>query len=319
MAMVNIKNYDDIKREYELIRQLNLNKYLTRKEKVYKDNPELKKLDDEILSEYVKLIKEISDDKKESSFTNGIDTLKNKKNKYLEEKGIDANYLDMIYTCDKCKDTGFVDGKKCKCYIQKEIKMFDKISHFSEYVKEDNFANMNVKLYNQDIIMADGKTKYKDYMKRVLEHIADTLKNIDKESYNALFVGATGTGKTFLSRCIGAEYMKRNKTVLYINVNEYLDSLKPDGESLEKYAIICDLFILDDLGTENVSDFVDSKLNYIIDKRIQDKKSTIISTNLMPDEMKKRYLNSMISRIMNVYTKINFYGEDLRREKNGNF
>lgn len=319
MSITNIKNYDDIKSEYEFLRQINLNKYLSRKEEVYKSHPKLKEIDSEILSEYLNSVKSICDEKDNTESDERINLLKEKKDKYIAENGIDKNYLDMIYTCDKCKDTGFVDGKKCNCYIQKEIKMFDKISHFSEYIKDDNFANMNPQLYNQDILMADGKTKYKDYMRRVLEHIADTLKHINDEPYNALFVGATGTGKTFLSRCIGAEYMKRNKTVLYINVNEYLDSLKPDGESLEKYAIICDLFILDDLGTENNSDFVDSKLNYIVDKRIQDKKSTIISTNLMPDEMKKRYLNSMISRIMNVYTKINFYGDDLRRVKNGNF
>ena len=55
----------------------------------------------------------------------------------------------------------------------------------------------------------------------------DSIGNIDNKPYNAIFIGATGTGKTFLSHAIGAEVLKKNKSVLYLNINEYLNSLKP--------------------------------------------------------------------------------------------
>ena len=45
----------------------------------------------------------------------------------------------------------------------------------------------------------------------------------------------------------------------------------------------CDLLILDDLGTEMVTTFVQSALYQIINGRLLEKKSTIVSTNLMPE------------------------------------
>lgn len=303
-----ISNYEDIKNEYGYIRHQNLLKYEEKKEKVYAENPELKDMDFEIISAYVKKAKGEKVD---------IDILRDKRAKYLETHKIPDDYQEVVYTCDKCKDTGFVDGKKCSCYVAKEIECFDKISHFREYIKDDNFANLDEKLYNQDVPMKEGT--YKEYMKRVLLHIKEQISHIDEKPYNAIFIGAAGTGKTFLARCIGAELLKKNKSVLYVNVNEYLNSLKPDydGESLERYAISADLFILDDLGTESVTEFSNSKLNYIIDKRIEDEKSTIITTNHVPTELKQKYLDSMVSRMMCMYTRYILKGDDLRRIKYG--
>ena len=191
--------------------------------------------------------------------------MNDKKLSYLKEHNIDIGYLEPIYTCDKCKDIGYVDGKKCSCYIRKEIELFDNISHFSKYIENDNFSNMNIDYYNQGIMAIGNKRMYFDYMKDAIKHMKEKINNIDSEPYNAIFVGPTGTGKTYLSRCIGAELIKKNKSVLYVNVNEYINSLKPDyeGVPLENYAIICDMFIIDDLGTENSTDFSLTKLNYI--------------------------------------------------------
>lgn len=303
-----ISNYEDIKNEYGYIRHQNLLKYEEKKAKVYEENPELRDIDYEIISSYVK---------KANGENVDIDTLKDRRDKYLKAHKILDDYLEVKYTCDKCKDTGFVDGKKCSCYVEKEIECFDKISHFREYIKNDNFTNLDDRYYNQDIPMKEGT--YREYMKRVVLHIKEQIAHIDEKGYNAIFIGAAGTGKTFLARCIGAEFLKKNKSVLYVNVNEYLNSLKPDydGEPLERYAVSADLFILDDLGTESVTEFSNSKLNYIIDKRLSDGKSTIVTTNHIPTELKQKYLDSMVSRMMCMYTRYTLKGDDLRRIKYG--
>ena len=74
----------------------------------------------------------------------------------------------------------------------------------------------------------------------------------------------------------------------------------------------------DDLGTENISDFTNTKLNYIIDKRLNDKKSTIITTNLMLSQIRDNYMSQMYSRISHAYISCYLAGEDLRRIKNAN-
>lgn len=307
------RDYQNIINEYGYIRHNNLLKYEEKKAKIYDENPTLKKLDEDIISLYIK--EGISDSKDLGELNDKIEAVKKERETYLKSHSIPDDYLEVSYTCDKCKDTGFVDGKKCSCFIQKEIELFENVSNFKNFIKKDNFDNINMSLYNQPVKTLDGTRDYKDYMRDAIAHMREQIKNIDEAPYNAIFIGATGTGKTFLSHCIGAEFIKKNKSVLCLNVNEYLDSLKPDydGEDFAEYAILADLFIIDDLGTESSTEFTNSKLNYIIDKRLSENKSTIITTNLTPMELKNKYLQSMASRITSIYRKYLLNGEDLRR------
>lgn len=310
-------SYDDIKREYDYIRQTDYLRYDEKKAKIYEANPKLKELDLKILKTYVnigiaKLDKNpIIDLKKE------LDSLNEERNKYIKEHNIVDDYKEVKYVCDKCKDTGYVDGHKCSCFIQKEIEMFDNISHFKNYIKDDNFEKLDLSFYNQSGLSINGIT-YKEIMTKLVEELKVKVMNMDKEPFNLLMIGATGTGKTFLARCVGAEALKKYKSVLYVNVNEYLMSLRPgyEGEPLKYYATVCDLFILDDLGTENITDYTNVEINYIIDKRLNDKKSTIITTNLVPDRIEEYYMSPTYSRLENSYEKKYLAGEDLRRLKN---
>ena len=203
--------------------------------------------------------------------------------------------------------------------MQKEIELFDNISHFKNYIKDDNFEKLDMSFYNQSGLEYNGTT-YKQFMDTLIKKFKSQVENMNKNSFSLLLIGPTGTGKTFLARCMGAEALKKNKSVLYVNVNEYLNSLKPDyeGEPLKYYAVVCDLFILDDLGTERITDYTNTEINYIIDKRLNDKKSTIITTNLMPDQIESAYLSSTYSRLVNAYDNEYLFGDDLRRLKNVN-
>ena len=309
-------SYDDITSEYEKIRQRNNFLASERRDKVYRDNPEVKELDFKIFSLVNKMVKSLDNPQKADELMQEIEKNRAYRIQFLKEHGIEDNYREPQYTCNKCKDRGFIDGKKCSCYIEKEIELFDNISNFRKYIADDNFSKLDMNCYKQD----GTNGKYYAYMEKSIRGIIDDLKNMDNKPFNYLFVGVPGTGKTFLARCIGAEALKRQKSVLYLNAVEYIDSLKPDyeGANLKKYAILADLFILDDLGTEYSSDFSKTEINYIIDKRLNDKKSTVITTNLIPDVQKARYLSPMCSRLDNLYKSFYLSGEDLRRLKNAN-
>lgn len=77
----------------------------------------------------------------------------------------------------------------------------------------------------------------------------------------------------------------------------------------------CDLLILDDLGTEMLTAFVQSALYQIINGRLLEKKSTIISTNLMPEALGQRYSEQIASRVEGEYQLLPFVGEDIRTLK----
>ena len=77
----------------------------------------------------------------------------------------------------------------------------------------------------------------------------------------------------------------------------------------------CDLLILDDLGTEMVTAFVQSALYRIVNTRLMEKKSTILNTNLTPGELGRRYSPQIASRIEGEYQILPFLGEDIRKLK----
>ena len=313
-----IKSYEDIKREYEYIRQGDYLRYEDKKNEIYEMNPKLKELDLSIIKLYTKIGMARIENKPIDELEKQLENIQSERNTYIKEHNID-DYKELKYVCDKCKDTGYVDGHKCSCFVQKEIELFDNISHFKNYIKDDNFEKLDMSFYNQSGLEYNGTT-YKQFMDTLIKKFKSQVENMNKNSFSLLLIGPTGTGKTFLARCMGAEALKKNKSVLYVNVNEYLNSLKPDyeGEPLKYYAVVCDLFILDDLGTERITDYTNTEINYIIDKRLNDKKSTIITTNLMPDQIESAYLSSTYSRLVNAYDNEYLFGDDLRRLKNVN-
>ena len=74
----------------------------------------------------------------------------------------------------------------------------------------------------------------------------------------------------------------------------------------------CDLLILDDLGTEFLSQFVTAMLYNIINTRLLEGRPTIISTNLSFQEISKRYTDRLTSRLFGGYMHIEFLGRDIR-------
>ena len=73
-----------------------------------------------------------------------------------------------------------------------------------------------------------------------------------------------------------------------------------------------DLLILDDLGTEMTTSFIQSALYQIINSRLVSGRRTIINTNLSEQELQQRYTPQIASRILGEYRKLPFFGTDLR-------
>lgn len=310
-------NYNDIKMEYERIRQQNVMKSIARKRMLYERHPDLKMMDDKLLSLWVEIVKKGQNGEDTGNVEKELSELRQSRIEYLKKNNIKDDYRDVHYECNKCKDTGFVNGKKCSCYIDKEIQLYDTISNFRKYIETDNFDNLKLSYYKQ------GDEKFSDtyyqYMEEKIKEIKSLVSNMETEPFNIMLRGIPGTGKTFLARCIGDMALKLKKTVLYLNAVEYIDSLIQDydGISLKQFATKADLLILDDLGVEYSSDFSKTAMNYVIDKRLNNNLSTVITTNLiMEEDLTDRYLSPMCSRLLNMYKSIFLSGMDLRRLKN---
>ena len=90
---------------------------------------------------------------------------------------------------------------------------------------------------------------------------------------------------------------------------------KLELEELYKYIYNSELLVIDDLGTETTNAFVCSKLFEVINQRGLTGKSTVISTNLSMKELQERYSERIMSRIIERYTVLQLYGENIRYQK----
>jgi DNA replication protein DnaC len=61
--------------------------------------------------------------------------------------------------------------------------------------------------------------------------------------------------------------------------------------------------------------FVQSALYQIVNTRLMEKRSTIISTNLTPPQIAQRYTPQIASRLEGEYEILPFVGEDIRKQK----
>ena len=152
----------------------------------------------------------------------------------------------------------------------------------------------------------------------------DYAYDFNPRSGNLLLTGQPGLGKTFLSACIARVVSEKGYSVVYDTAGHVFErfearkfSREEDDRAAEDVERIlqCDLLILDDLGTEMTTAFVQSALYQILNTRLMEKRSTIISTNLSPEKLALRYTPQIASRIEGEYQLLAFVGEDIRKQK----
>lgn len=237
----------------------------------------------------------------------------------LASIGKPADYLDDIFTCPYCKDSGYVDGKRCMCFSKKAIDLIYKDSNLKNITTDENFDTFSFSWYNNtDIDPATGLTPYNN-MQKVLKVCHDFVDNFDTNFSNLLFIGQTGVGKTFLSNCIARALMDSCHSIIYLTAGEFFDSFKSDdfkefGSSKfdTSFFVECDLLIIDDLGTEKASDYNFSNLFNTINERLLRRKSIIISSNLEMPDIETRYSQRIFSRLVSAYSILRLFGDDIR-------
>lgn len=240
----------------------------------------------------------------------------------LTENGYPADYLELAYTCRECEDTGYVNGQKCKCFKQAEIKLLYTQSNLSEILEKENFEHFSFDYYSDTIRNEATGLTAKDTAKQAYDLAWNFVKCFDTRFQNLFLYGNTGVGKTFLSHCIAGELLKSAHCVLYFSAFDLFDTLaqskfarKQEDTDSENMIFDCDLLIIDDLGTELTNSFVASQLFLCINERIMRRKSTIISTNLELGAFSETYSERTFSRIASNYHMIKLIGKDIRIQK----
>ncbi len=228
-----------------------------------------------------------------------------------------AGITDIKYDCNNCSDTGYVNGKICDCIHIAAKKLL--IESLSESLPLQNcrFENFDLNYYPQK---SDDGTSPRKYMTSVFKLCREYVLNFNpRSSESLLFMGDTGLGKTHLTLSITYELLNRGFDVIYgaaYNLFSDMETEHFTGHTNIKYnaAINCDLLVIDDLGGEFVSPYIQSLLYNIINTRDLANKPTVINTNLSMGDIANKYTPRVASRLLK-YNNVNFVGNDVRQIK----
>lgn len=313
--------------DYDKTQLKNNRIHLMRQKEIREKIPAYRQLEDQMRETSVLAARAALEGSHESmrELTEKTEQISREKKELLAQYGYPENYLEPIYTCPDCHDTGYIGDRKCHCFQKRIVEYLYEQSNLKEILDIENFSHFDITYYPDDYIEESTGLTPRDNIRRILMTAHDFCDNFGDCGQNLLLYGNTGVGKTFLTHCIAKELLSQSYTVVYltsIGLFDILEKNKFDRElsSLEKsttvsYIMNCDLLILDDLGTELTNSFTTSQLYQVIDSRLVHKKSTIISTNLSFDDLREQYSERIFSRLTSGYTLLKVTGEDIRLKK----
>lgn len=139
-----------------------------------------------------------------------------------------------------------------------------------------------------------------------------------------LLTGPVGTGKTHLATAIANDLINKLYSIYFGNVVDVMSFIKStyskDSNITEDEAINImtdkvDLFIIDDLGQENTTEYTLSMLYQLINRVYENEKTIIITTNRNSKELATglgKRGQAIVSRITEICEPVIFKGEDWR-------
>lgn len=252
-----------------------------------------------------------------------LQALRLQKEQLLTAHGYPKNYLEPIYDCEDCEDTGYIGHEKCHCLKQAIINYSYSQSNLSDVLALENFDTFRFDYYSTETNPQTGMSPMENM--RSVYHACQTFVDEFDDTFNNLILyGRSGLGKTFLCNSIAKALLDSGKTVVYLsafqlfrlfeNYRFHKDEEIVTNEDIEALFTV-DLLIIDDLGTEFVNSLTSAELFNCLNTRLLHNRSTVVSTNLNPNEWVDKYSERIVSRIFGYYTQLKFFGSDIRLQK----
>ena len=229
--------------------------------------------------------------------------------------------VDNILYCGKCLEPReqIVDGKivpkNCRCDRER-------LAILRQQEKEAEIRDMKMRnlMGAEDlhkVFLPGEQTKAIQSCKAYVKQFKDKTNR-----YGLLLYGPPGTGKTYTACCIANALMDQSIPVRMTNFTRLSEELlERDINDASKYSgwiASFPLLILDDFGTERQTEYMQELVTNTINRRYNDGKPMIITTNLPLSRFKEPqslYEERLFDRILQTCFPIHFKGESRRRDR----
>ncbi len=187
------------------------------------------------------------------------------------------NNIIKLFYCEKC-----VAKERKKELKEKTIMLIKNL-----------FSDSNIPKLKQSITL-DALIDYPELHKNIIKQLNFWIKNRKNHFNGPFFYGNSGIGKTTLAFALANHFIRNEQiNVFYLNVPSLLNLIKNyiqnnlKIDSLIKKTISCDIAIIDDLSY-NINNINNVQLLYsIVENRLQQKKTTIITSQISPNDLLK--------------------------------
>ncbi len=238
--------------------------------------------------------------------------------KLLVRNNFPENYLDTIYSCNKCKDTGIFQNKHCEC-VMNDIKKFQTQElNKSSSLQLCSFDTFNLNFYPEtEAPIPNSRTTIRGFMRNVLNFCKNYAQNFKLPAKGIIMTGSTGLGKTHLSLAIASEVINKGYYAVYGSAPNLVRQAEEEHFGIVEYSGFvkrlreCDFLVIDDLGAEFESKFSVSLIYELINSRINQGLPTVVSTNFSFEQLQKRYNDRIVSRLSS-FEILPFLGSDIR-------
>ncbi len=243
----------------------------------------------------------------------------------LRQHGFREDFLDPVFRCKRCEDTGYVGEnvrEQCECLRTAfYTRLYQRVGLGEK--AEQSFEQFDLSVFSPEKL--PGKPYSQRDMMQMLRHECSqwAQKYPDAPTKDLLLMGQSGLGKTYLMHAMAKVLLQRGYNVLIISAYRFLETARKAYFSNQTEGMDAlmdaDVLMIDDMGSEPLMENITivQWFNLINERQLRGK-GTVISTNLMEDELRRRYTERIASRLFDrtQCTLLQFLGDDVRR-RNG--
>lgn len=218
---------------------------------------------------------------------------------------------------------------KCEADIQKaELETYKNAQREREVRELFSISELGERFEESDFTNFDSRPGA-ETAEKIAKYYANNFEEFGLESI--LLWGVPGNGKSHLAAAVHNQLRKQGKVVVFVSMPDLLNKIKAtfnkgnneSEQQILKALNICDLLIIDDIGAEKTSDWVQEIVFLIIDNRYRRNKPVMATSNLEPKQLAgqigRRSYDRMVEMSQPIENKATSYRRQVAKNRLSKF